>query len=139
MTTSYRSVVLAEHTIATASMFRSAFDAAGVEFVIDCAPLTRPAIVDPEMWEKVVLDLLSNAFKFTLEGTVELRLREDALTRISGAGLWSNSFGGHDRAGGSFTTAQAQEKGFSSPLLTHHASVPMGIGRRQRERVRMAG
>ena len=80
MTASPRSVDLAEHTIATASMFRSAFDAAGVEFVIDCGPLTRLATVDPAMWEKVVLNLLSNAFKFTLDGTVEIRLREDRLT-----------------------------------------------------------
>lgn len=80
MTASPWSVDLADHTIATASMFQSAFDAAGVEFVIDCAPLTRPVIVDPEMWEKVVLNLLSNAFKFTLDGTVEIRLREDRLT-----------------------------------------------------------
>ena len=33
-------------------------------------PLPEPLYVDHEMWEKVVLNLLSNAFKHTFEGRI---------------------------------------------------------------------
>ena len=33
----------------------------------------EPVFVDREMWEKIVLNLLSNAFKFTFEGEIERR------------------------------------------------------------------
>ena len=32
--------------------------------------------VDRDMWEKIVLNLLSNAFKFTFEGEIPVRLRK---------------------------------------------------------------
>src|SRR4030095_2247756 len=35
-----------------------------------------PRYVDAEMWEKVVLNLLSNAFKFTFERQIALRIRD---------------------------------------------------------------
>lgn len=65
-----------------ASTFRSAMQRAKLDYVVDCEDFARPAWVDREMWEKIVLNLLSNAFKFTLEGQVTVRLRqqEDALT-----------------------------------------------------------
>jgi PAS domain S-box-containing protein len=60
-----------------ASVFRSAIERAGMRFIVDCAPVSAPVYVDRDMWEKVVLNLLSNAFKFTLKGEIEVSLREE--------------------------------------------------------------
>ena len=53
-------------------MFRSAIEKAGLEFTIECASPSEPIYVDRDMWEKIVLNLLSNAFKFTHQGKVSL-------------------------------------------------------------------
>jgi PAS domain S-box-containing protein len=57
-----------------ASSFRSATERAGLELTVNCAPLLEPVYVDREMWEKIVLNLLSNAFKFTFQGGIGVRL-----------------------------------------------------------------
>ncbi|MBC8144811.1 MAG: response regulator, partial [bacterium] len=67
---------LAMLTADLASVFRSAIEKARIRLVVDCAPLTEPVFVDREMWEKIVLNLVSNAFKFTRAGEIEVRLRE---------------------------------------------------------------
>ena len=59
-----------------ASMFRSSIERAGMRLLVDCPPLSRPAKVDRDMWEKIVLNLVSNAFKFTQEGEITVRLRQ---------------------------------------------------------------
>jgi signal transduction histidine kinase len=66
----YEPVDLAKFTTDLASIFRSTVERAGLEFVVDCPPLSEPVYVDREMWEKIVLNLLSNAFKFTFEGEI---------------------------------------------------------------------
>ncbi len=73
---SYAPTDLSRLTADLASNFRSAMNAAGLELIIDCPPLSQPVYVDPEMWEKIVLNLLSNAFKFTFEGSISVRVRE---------------------------------------------------------------
>jgi PAS domain S-box-containing protein len=73
---SYQPTDLCALTIDLASNFRSACERAGLRFVVDCAPLSEPIYVDREMWEKIVLNLLSNALKFTFEGEIAVRIRD---------------------------------------------------------------
>jgi PAS domain S-box-containing protein len=72
---SYEPTDLSALTSELASNFRSAIERAGMTLSIDCEPLAEPVYVDREMWEKIVLNLLSNAFKFTFEGGIVVSLR----------------------------------------------------------------
>ncbi len=71
----YKPTNLAACTAELASVFRSAIERAGLRLIIDCPPVGEPVYIDREMWEKIVLNLLSNAFKFTFEGEIEISLR----------------------------------------------------------------
>ena len=57
------------------SVFRSAIEKAGVRLVIDCQEFLSDVFVDRDMWEKILLNLISNAFKYTLEGEIAVSLR----------------------------------------------------------------
>jgi signal transduction histidine kinase len=59
-----------------ASTFTSAMEMAGLQLKVDLHRLPEPVYVDRDMWEKVVLNLLSNAFKYTLQGEIEVTLRQ---------------------------------------------------------------
>ncbi len=65
-------------TAELASAFRSAVEKAGMRLVVDCPSLPELVDVDRGMWEKIVLNLLSNAFKFTLEGEIDVALHPRA-------------------------------------------------------------
>ncbi|BAZ49496.1 response regulator receiver modulated diguanylate cyclase/phosphodiesterase with PAS/PAC sensor(s) [Nostoc sp. NIES-4103] len=71
----YEPTDLARTTTELASTFRSLIERAGMSLVVECPPLPEEIYVDREMWEKIVLNLLSNAFKFTLSGTISVRLQ----------------------------------------------------------------
>jgi PAS domain S-box-containing protein len=73
---SYEPTDLALLTTDLASSFRSAIEKSGLRFVVECPLLKEPVHVDREMWEKIVLNLLSNAFKFTLHGKIRIALRD---------------------------------------------------------------
>ncbi len=88
----YEPTDLSHYTAELASGFRSAIERAGMRLIVDCPPLSQPAYVDREMWEKVVLNLLSNAFKFTEAGEIEVRVCErggqiELTVRDTGTGI----------------------------------------------------
>jgi PAS domain S-box-containing protein len=87
---SYEPTDLSLLTTELASVFRSAIEKVGLALVVDCPPLPEPVYVDRDMWEKIVLNLLSNAFKFTFEGEirVELRWHDDHVAlRVADTGI----------------------------------------------------
>lgn len=86
----YEPVDLAGVTADLASIFRSAVDRAGLELRVDCPPLDEPVYLDRDMWEKVMLNLLSNALKFTFEGSITVGVRRDgtdAVVTLSDTGI----------------------------------------------------
>ena len=83
---------LAALTSDLASNFRSLTDRAGLRLRIDCADLGAPVVLDRDMWEKIVLNLLSNAFKFTFAGEIAVELRArgamaELVVRDTGTGI----------------------------------------------------
>ena len=65
---------LATLTAGLVGAFQSLFQDAGLGLVVQCPPLPEPIYVDTAQWEKVVLNLVSNAFKFTFEGQLGVSL-----------------------------------------------------------------
>lgn len=76
MQASFAPTDLAGLTAELAAMFHSAVDRSGLELEIDCPPLSAPIWVDRDAWEKIVPNLVSNAFKFTPAGRIVVRVRE---------------------------------------------------------------
>ncbi len=88
----YEPTQLASLTADLASLFRSAIERAGMQLKVDCPALPEPVYVDPDMWEKIVLNLLSNAFKYSLQGQIAVELktvgdRVEFSVRDSGIGI----------------------------------------------------
>lgn len=77
MQATYQPTDLAAYTADLASVFRSAVEKAGLTFTVDCPPLPDMVYIDRDMWEKIVLNLISNAFKFTFEGSITVSLTAD--------------------------------------------------------------
>ena len=81
---------LAAYTADLVSSFRSAMDRAGLTLNVEAPPLAEPVYLDRDMWEKVVLNLMSNAFKFTFEGEVAVKVWADgegAKVEVSDTGV----------------------------------------------------
>jgi signal transduction histidine kinase len=85
---------LCKLTAELACNFESATEKAGLALSIDCEDLQQPVYVDHDMWEKIVLNLLANAFKFTFEGSIEVQLRAsmagqavELIVRDTGVGI----------------------------------------------------
>jgi signal transduction histidine kinase/integral membrane sensor domain MASE1 len=74
----YAPTDLATVTAELASLFDSEIEQAGLQLVVDCPPLPEPVYVDRDQWEQVILNLLSNALKFTFTGTIVVSLHAEA-------------------------------------------------------------
>ncbi|MCE5278744.1 MAG: response regulator [Planctomycetaceae bacterium] len=73
---------LAAFTAELASVFRAATERAGLGLKVDCARLPEAVYVDRDMWEKIVLNLISNAFKFTFEGEIEVSIHAESANAV---------------------------------------------------------
>jgi signal transduction histidine kinase len=72
----YEATDLSVFTSELASVFRPVVEKGGLRLAVDCPDVPVLAFVDRDMWEKIVLNLLSNAFKFTFEGEIAVGIRE---------------------------------------------------------------
>ena len=73
-TVRYQATQLGTLTSELASMFRSAIERVGLTLEVRVEAVPEPVFVDREMWEKIVLNLMSNAFKYTIEGGIRVQL-----------------------------------------------------------------
>ncbi|HEY5430385.1 MAG TPA: SpoIIE family protein phosphatase [Solirubrobacteraceae bacterium] len=74
MRAEFRPTDIGALTAALAGTFREATDRAGLELVVACESPAEPVYLDRDLWERIVLNLVSNAFKATLEGRIEVRV-----------------------------------------------------------------
>lgn len=89
MHASYEPTDLSQLTAQLASVFRSAVERAGLGYIVECPPLPEQVFVDREMWEKIVLNLVSNALKSTFDGEIRVSISTDgtaALLTVSDTG-----------------------------------------------------
>lgn len=86
----FEPVDLGAVTAELASVFRSAVERAGLELVVESSTLSQPVYLDRDMWEKVMLNLLSNALKFTFDGSITVKVsseRDTAVITVSDTGV----------------------------------------------------
>jgi signal transduction histidine kinase len=88
----YEATEIGTLTSEVVSNFRSVSERAGLRLTVACPALPEPVYVDRDMREKIVVNLVSNAFKFTLHGEITVALdsaaRATVLTvRDTGTGI----------------------------------------------------
>jgi PAS domain S-box-containing protein len=87
----HREVIdLARVTAEVAGMVATSMERAGLEYTVDVPAEGVPAAMDRDGWERVVLNLATNALKYTRSGHVGVRLRRDgarAVLTVSDTGI----------------------------------------------------
>ncbi|MGZ6695474.1 MAG: SpoIIE family protein phosphatase [Solirubrobacteraceae bacterium] len=73
----------------SAAVFRAAAERSGLELRVDIGEGDLSIDADPDMLEKILLNLLSNAYKFTFEGAIEVSARIDgrAVVEVADTGV----------------------------------------------------
>ena len=89
---SFNPADLSQLTSELATVFRPMIEKAGLRFLINCPKIDEHVYVDRDLWEKIVFNLLSNAFKFTFAGEIEIELRKagnavELMVRDTGTGI----------------------------------------------------
>jgi len=72
----YSKVNIAALTQDLASTFRSAIERAGMQLIFNATPIKVEVYVDVDMWEKIVLNLVSNAFKYSRQGEINIQVTQ---------------------------------------------------------------
>ena len=90
----FEPIDLVGYTAELASTFRSAVERAGLELEVVGGEVKQPLYLDRDMWQQIVLNLLSNAFKFTFEGGIRVEIgtargggHAEVTVRDTGAGI----------------------------------------------------
>jgi signal transduction histidine kinase len=86
----FEEVEISQMTKDLASSFRSAIELSGITYEVSVDRLKHAISVDVDMWENIVLNLISNAFKYTEKGKIKVGLYEinNALTfEVSDSGI----------------------------------------------------
>jgi signal transduction histidine kinase len=73
----FRKVDIAALTMDLASSFRSAVEKAGMQLHVGAREIQGDVYVDIELWERIVLNLVSNAFKYSQQGTISVEVRQE--------------------------------------------------------------
>lgn len=71
----FQPVDIVKYTTDLAGNFRSLVEDAGLKLVVKAEDPKEPVYLNPSMYEKIMLNLLSNAFKFTLKGSIRIDIK----------------------------------------------------------------
>jgi signal transduction histidine kinase len=73
---------LAQITRRVAAAFETLIGQSGLAYEVACKELSEPVYIDVDSYEKILLNLLSNAFKYTISGKITVRLEQLSGDRV---------------------------------------------------------
>ncbi|GAA5995875.1 uncharacterized protein JCM10292_004800 [Rhodotorula paludigena] len=93
MSFKFRPVQIGPLTRDIAVLFRDAIERTGITYTVQCdddPSECLPIYLSPDLWEKIVLNLISNALKYSLQGHIKVTLRStraEAVFSVSDTGI----------------------------------------------------